>query len=383
MINEPFSPQEQALIQQIQAIPHLEIGPLARDAIRQRMLTDYRAINQQAAASAARLRLVRLVVVVAVIVAAALVIGVILFNRSADKTESGLTSTAMPQATPTLMRSETPMITPIMTQATTSSPSVTSTGRATMTPQPALSATAETAPPLIPPAVFVSTRPASATETSTLLPVVSPAATEGSTPMPVVSPSVTQTSTSIPVASPTATADALIVIEGPVINIVNNIITVYDFEVEVEANHPMLNLIQIGDIVRIEGAYNSTGVVVAQVISNVSDVPLMDGATVSLQGPVESITGNLIVINGIAVQLADDDPLLQRVQVGQFVRVQGNFQASGGTFVLVVVNIVVNVNTTTTTSGDTNGGNGDCYWKESGMSGMGKWKCKDKGEKDD
>jgi hypothetical protein len=34
--------------------------------------------------------------------------------------------------------------------------------------------------------------------------------------------------------------------------------------------------------------------------------------------------------------------------------------------------VVVNVNT----GGGNGGGNGDCYWKENGMSGMGKWKCK-------
>jgi hypothetical protein len=188
-------------------------------------------------------------------------------------------------------------------------------------------------------------------------------------------PAVTGTLSATPAVTATATpsSNVIIVIEGPVINIVNNFITIYDFDIEVEANHPILNLIQIGDLVRIEGAYGSGSVIVATVVSNLSDMQLVNGATVSLEGPVESINGNIIVVNGIAVQLAANDPLLQTVQIGQFVSVQGNFQNNGTTIVLVVVTIVINTNTNT---GGGGGGNGNCEWKENGMSGMGKWKCK-------
>jgi hypothetical protein len=152
-----------------------------------------------------------------------------------------------------------------------------------------------------------------------------------------------------------------------VISIVNNVITIYDFEIEVEANHPILNLIEPGDLLRVEGVYNSTGGITSEVISNLSSAPLVSGATVSLDGPVESINGNIIVVNGISVQLEADDPLLQTVQVGQFVSVQGNFQGSGTTIVLVVVTVVVNTNATVTENG--------CWYHESGMSGMGHWHC--------
>jgi hypothetical protein len=215
-------------------------------------------------------------------------------------------------------------------------------------------------------ATATPTSAVSATATNTLS--VTSTATQAGTPAgtPSGTPAVTVTPTATP------SGDVIIVIEGPVINIVTNIITIYDFDIEIDPHHPMLNLIQIGDVVRVEGAYGSTGVVVATVISNLSDMQLVAGATVSLEGPVESINGNIIVVNSISVQLAANDPLLQTVQVGQFVRVQGNFQNNNGVFVLVVVNVViVNVNT-----GGGGGGGSNCVWQENGMSGMGKWKCK-------
>jgi len=202
-----------------------------------------------------------------------------------------------------------------------------------------------------------------------------PTGTLSATATVTQTPIVTVTATPSVTPSATPSSNVIIVIEGPVINIVNNFITIYDFDIEVEAQHPILNLIEIGDMIRIEGAYGSSGIVVATVVSNLSDMTLVNGATVSLEGPVESINGNIIVVNGIAVELADNDPLLQTVQVDQFVSVQGNFQNNGTTFVLVVVNIIVNTDVTVIEN--------NCYWKESGMSRTGKWKCDGKGKDKD
>lgn len=207
--------------------------------------------------------------------------------------------------------------------------------------------------------------PLTATPTGTLS--ATPGATQTATP--AVTPTGTLSVT--PTATPASNSNVIIVIEGPVINIVNNFITIYDFDIEVEVNHPVLNLIEIGDLVRIEGAYGSGSVVVATVVSNLSSTPLVNGATVSLDGPVESINGNIIVVNGIPVQLTANDPLLQTVQVGQFVSVQGNFQGSGTNIVLVVVTVIVNNNVTVTEN--------DCWYHESGMSGMGHWHCDGQG----
>ena len=54
------------------------------------------------------------------------------------------------------------------------------------------------------------------------------------------------------------TADApppLIVIEGPVEDITDNTITVFDTIIEVEPDNPLLDAITIGDVVRVEGDY--------------------------------------------------------------------------------------------------------------------------------
>lgn len=45
----------------------------------------------------------------------------------------------------------------------------------------------------------------------------------------------------------------IIIIEGPVKEIINNIIIIYDVRIRVDVNDPILKVIRIGDIVRIEG----------------------------------------------------------------------------------------------------------------------------------
>jgi hypothetical protein len=177
-----------------------------------------------------------------------------------------------------------------------------------------------------------------------------------------------------PAASATPTGNTIIVVEGPIINIVNNIITIFDFDIEVEPQHPILNLIEIGDFIHVEGSFVNTGVIVATVVSNISNTTIVSGGgTVGLEGPVESINGNIIVVNGITVQLAPDDPLLQTIQVGNFVSLQGDFQGSGSTIILVVINIVIINNVIVE-------GNPYCWWHEPGMGmgmgmGEGHWHC--------
>lgn len=170
--------------------------------------------------------------------------------------------------------------------------------------------------------------------------------------------------------TPTPNGDVVIVIEGPIINIVTNIITIYDFDIEVEPTNPMLNIIEIGDVIHIEGVFGNNGVIVATVVSNITNITTVTtGATVGLEGPIESINGNIVVVNGIPVQFAPDDPLLATLQVGNFLNVQGNFENSGATVVLVVVNIVVINNVVVD-------GNPLCWFHVDGMGmGMGHWHC--------
>jgi len=178
----------------------------------------------------------------------------------------------------------------------------------------------------------------------------------------------TQTATLI-TPTPTPVSETLVVVEGPITNVVNNVITIYDIRVEVEPQHPILNLIDVGDYVRVEGTYGSSGMIVASVVSNIPSTAVVAsnvGATVSLDGPVEAIDGNLVTINGIHVQLDPANPILRTLQVGNFVSVQGNFQGSGAAIVLIVVNFTVINNVTTIES--------NCWYHDTGM-GMGHWHC--------
>jgi hypothetical protein len=196
--------------------------------------------------------------------------------------------------------------------------------------------------------------------------VVSP--TPGPDDTAEVTPEATSDVTATPTPAPSGDSDIIIVIEGPVINIVTNIITIYDINITVEPQDPILNIIDIGDFLRVEGNMGAGGVVVARVVSNISNV-IVGGATVGLEGPVESIDGNIIIVNSVPVQLASNDPLLQTVQVGDFVSVAGNFQGSGANIVLVVVNIIVINNVVIV-------GNPLCWYHETGMGmGMGHWHC--------
>lgn len=96
-----------------------------------------------------------------------------------------------------------------------------------------------------------------------------------------------------PVATPTATAtpndddDDLpitIVIEGPVTAININIITIYDIDVRVDDDDPILRVIQIGDVIRVEGDVVDEGGIIVIVAINIIfvnvDVVIVDDDTI-------------------------------------------------------------------------------------------------------
>jgi hypothetical protein len=171
--------------------------------------------------------------------------------------------------------------------------------------------------------------------------------------------------------TPTNDPDTIIVIEGPVINIVNNIITIFDFDVEVAPQHPILTIIDIGDNLHVEGTYGTGGVIVATFVSNITNTTIVNNtaptAAVRLDGPIEAINGTTLVVNGIPAQLAPNDPILQTARVGDFVSLQGNFENNGTTIILVVVNITI-INNVVINE------NPYCWYHQDGM-GMGHWHC--------
>src|SRR5690606_117955 len=103
---------------------------------------------------------------------------------------------------------------------------------------------------------------------------VTPEATAETTPDAEMTPEST--------ADPDYDSDVTIVIEGPVERININIITIYGLDIELDEDDPLLTVIQIGDVIRIEGDYgvgnNTTIIIVAINIIFINiDVYVLDG----------------------------------------------------------------------------------------------------------
>ncbi len=110
----------------------------------------------------------------------------------------------------------------------------------------------------------------SSTPTPEATPEATPEVTPEATPQvtPSVTPQVTPTAT--PTAAPPGQLPITIIIEGPVQEINVNIITIYDIDIRLDDDDPALTVIQIGDIVRIEGDVDdddSSGMIVVVAVT--------------------------------------------------------------------------------------------------------------------
>jgi hypothetical protein len=90
-------------------------------------------------------------------------------------------------------------------------------------------------------------------------------ATSGAT----LTPESTVSATQVPI---TSTADPIIVVEGPVQSINANIITIFNINIQVDSNDPILTQIQIGDNLHVEGHAVSQGNTIIIVAINVTIV---------------------------------------------------------------------------------------------------------------
>lgn len=331
MSDTQFNPQEQALIRRLQEAPQRQMSSHTVEAIRQKMLAELANPTLPASQTVTPAHLVTPVQVVAGLAMAITLIlaSTILLLRdtqndveiasSSLKTQVMQENTAVPSET---MPAHT---------ATTAAPGASPTFAAALV----ASATA-----LIP----------SATEMPTLIPAAPTAD----------SPSLT----------PEASAEPLIVIEGPVQHIDDSTITIFGFTIEVAPDHPILNIIAVGDTLRIEGRINDEGQVTAGVIDNLP-VEASEDAAVGLAGPVEMIENNIVTINDIDLALDPDDPLLETLKIGDFLSVEGNFEFRENRYVLVVIYVEI-----ITPAGA--GISPNCYYEETGMGmgmGMGRWRC--------
>lgn len=64
------------------------------------------------------------------------------------------------------------------------------------------------------------------------------------------------------------------------------------------------------------------------------------GITGAIEGPVEAINGSVITIYGIEIEIAGDDPLLTVIEVGDVLRVEGDFGEDGVTIDVADVTVV-------------------------------------------
>ena len=336
MIDDPLTPEEQGIRHQLRAAQPPKLNAAARELIRQQMLDELHAGDVPAPERTIRARALRPIQWIATAAAAAIVVAVALIILqhssipSAAPSAMTLTATHLQiAAAPTVTPSQVvPTMLPTHTQPTTP---------------------------------FTITSAATAAQPSTIVSV--PTATATLTASVTASPAPADTSV------PTATTSAIVILEGPVTNVGDGSLTINGFTVQLDPQNPILPLLDTGDTIRVEGTFNADGVVAAQTLSNNVDISVVNSspATVSLDGPVQSINGSQLVVNSVPVQLAPDDPLRAQVHPGDFVHVQGNFQGTGAATVLIVVNITI-INNVTVNGVPT------CRYDVDAM-GMGHWHC--------
>ncbi|MBK9125685.1 MAG: hypothetical protein IPM16_21525 [Chloroflexi bacterium] len=66
-----------------------------------------------------------------------------------------------------------------------------------------------------------------------------------------------------------------------------------------------------------------------------------DDIVIIIEGPIEAIDGNIIIIFGISIELDPDDPMLTVIRIGDIVRIDGT-SGDGGIIIAVII-IVVDV----------------------------------------
>jgi hypothetical protein len=78
-----------------------------------------------------------------------------------------------------------------------------------------------------------------------------------------------------------------------------------------------------------------------EVTPEATTVPGTLPITIVIEGPVEAININIITIYNINIQLKDDDPSLNIIQVGDIVHVDGDTEELNGTIIIIAINIVI------------------------------------------
>lgn len=83
--------------------------------------------------------------------------------------------------------------------------------------------------------------------------------------------------------------------------------------------------------------------------------------TIIIEGPVQQINVNIITIYDIDIEINADDPILTVIQIGDNIRVEGDMLDSGGTIIIVAINITI-IDVDIVISDD-----GGVVWRDSGQ----------------
>lgn len=331
--DENFTPDEGALIRRLREAESPRLAPKVYDAIHAAVLAEVDQMGTQPRRTS-QPRLIRLAVMVASAAAAALILFVIFVNLRGGVPIIGATET----------------VTQVVQQSSaTASPSAES-DIASATPSPT-----DTVSPILP---TTEITPTSTLTVVTIAPTVA-GSTATFTPMPVTD-------------TPTPTLETVVVLAGVIQQIDGGTLTVNGVLVHVPPSYPILELVEVGDVVRVQGVQDENGGIVASLINNVTDSEVED-ATVTMDGPLESLDEDRDgaevagVVNGIDVLFDADEPLLETIVIGDFLSIQGNFELRDGQFVLVVIEVTLVENVP--------GGTPSNCWYHDDAMGMGHWHC--------
>ena len=174
----------------------------------------------------------------------------------------------------------------------------------------------------------------------------------------------------------------VIQITGPVEAININIVTIYNIDIQLDPDDPILTTLVIGDILNVDGSLITAGDMLVIVAINVIVIEMPDPEatpeatpevtpdvddgddadlpiTIVIEGPVEAININIVTIFDIDIEVDPDDPILNVIEIGDTIRVEGDTTGTGDTIIIVAINItIINVEIFSNDQGE--------VWRDSG-----------------
>lgn len=138
----------------------------------------------------------------------------------------------------------------------------------------------------------------------------------------------------LPASAQEDSQEAVIDFSGEISAIDGSIITVNGLTVQTDQAQ-FTGTLQVGDQVQIHGVLQPDGVIVAQEIVRLDEsvpepeatpevsIDIDNNVIIVVEGPVQAVNVNIITIYNINIVVAEDDPLLTVINIGDHLRVEG------------------------------------------------------------